>query len=261
MFLSGAVHAASTDKAQLLNEHGLRTEAKAELIDVISGSTSDSEKAFAYYLLGSIAFDERRVGSALNAWSTLVSTFPTSQYAQIVSDRLQELSQIVGEAGSEVLDNVVAQSYLQHADFWSAGKDTRFTIDSSWIPNVEAANDWYDKVIAEFPGTPAAERAYVGKLRTILGWKSPGQYGTVHGVEGDFHLYMPLLLTTFESYIGEFPNASTAQAFRYQIAQAYWAEKNWDKTREWLNLIIQEDNGSMGFYMDLAQRRLQKVEY
>ncbi|HDZ07734.1 hypothetical protein LCGC14_0001700 [marine sediment metagenome] len=259
--LVSTVQAASTEKAQLLNEHGLRAEAKSELIDVISESSSDSDKAFAYYLLGSIAFDERRVASALNAWSTLASTFPTSQYAVIVSDRLQELSQIVGEVGSEVLDNVVAQSYLQHADFWSAGKDIRFTIDSSWIPNVEAANAWYDKVILEYPGSPAAERAYIGKMRTLLGWKDPGQYGSSYGIEDNIQLYMPILLDTFANYVNDFPNAGAAQAFRYQIAQAYWSNKNWDKTREWLDLIIEDDNGAMSFYVDLAQRRFQKIEY
>ena len=30
----------------------------------------------------------------------------------------------------------------------------------------------------------------------------------------------------------DFPKAGSLQAFRYQIAQAYWGEKDWEKTRE-----------------------------
>ncbi|MDF1577886.1 MAG: hypothetical protein P1P81_05510, partial [Desulfobulbales bacterium] len=76
-----------------------------------------------------------------------------------------------------------------------------------------------------------------------------------------FDKYMPLLLETFVAFEKEHPNASTLQAFRYQIAQAYWSNKNWVKTREWLNLIIKESGEGDSFYKDTAQRRLKKVEH
>ena len=58
--------AASVEKAAMLNQHGLTQEAKSELIDVIFSWSNGSEKAQAYYLLGSIAFDENNVFVAID---------------------------------------------------------------------------------------------------------------------------------------------------------------------------------------------------
>ena len=74
-------------------------------------------------------------------------------------------------------------------------------------------------------------------------------------------MYMPRLLQTFEAFEKDHPDASTLQAFRYQIAQAYWEQKNWNSTREWLNKIIDKAGENDSFYRDLAERRLKKVEY
>ncbi len=256
-----AAYGASVDKAELLSEHGLNADAKRELIDVMFSDAGAASKANALYLLGSIAFEERRVAAALESWKELVAKYPASSQAQLVSDKIAELAEIVGETADEAINNAVAQSYLRHADFWSKGKDRVFTIDSSWIPMVEAAGKWYDKVITEYPGSTAAKRAYRGKLRTLLGWEKPGRYGSSYGVKADFKKYMPQLLGTFESFESQFPSAGSLQAFRYQIAQAYWSNKDWASTRQWLNRIIEVADGADSFYTDLAERRLKKVEY
>jgi len=253
--------AASVEKAGMLNQHGLIQEAKSELIDVVFSKSADSEKAQAYYLLGSIAFDENKISVALDSWRDLVNKYPNSTQANTVKDRINELAEIVGESAKESVENAIALSYLRHGDFWSRGKDSKFTIDSSWIPNVETAIKWYDKVISEFPKTTASRIAYQDKLRTLLGWEDPGRYGSKYGVKSAFGKYMPQLLDTFASFEKDHPTASTLQAFRYQIAQAYWSNKDWAKTREWLNLIIKESGDGDSFYKDLAERRLQKVEY
>ena len=67
--LSSLALAASLEKAMLLNEHGLTTDAKRELIDLIfeKGSKTD-DKAQAYYLLGNIAFEEDKIRVALNSF-------------------------------------------------------------------------------------------------------------------------------------------------------------------------------------------------
>ncbi len=252
---------ASVEKARLLYRHGLANDAKAELIQVLFNATDDARKAQAHYLLGSIAFGEGRVDVAAESWRALVEQHPESQPATLVRDDLDVLAQIVEESAEGSIENAVANTYLQHADFWSRRKPDRFTIDSSWIPNVEAAAKWYDKVIVQFPGTEAARRAYEGKLRTLLGWEDPGRYGTKHGVEASFDDYMPLLLRTFSAFEENYPEASTLQAFRFQIAQVYWLNRDWDTTREWLNVIITESGNADTFYRDLAQRRLEKVEY
>lgn len=253
--------AASVEKAGMLNQHGLIQEAKSELIDVVFSNSTDSEKAQAYYLLGSIAFDENKVSVALDSWRDLVKKFPNSTQAKTVKDRISELAEIVGESAKESIENAIALSYLRHGDFWSRGKDNKFTIDSSWIPNIETAIKWYDKVIAEFPKTTASRVAYQDKLRTILGWEDSGRYGEKHGIKSSFSKYAPQLLETFASFERDHPTESTIQAFRYQIAQAYWSNKDWAKTREWLNLIIKEAGDGDSFYKDLAERRLNKVEY
>jgi hypothetical protein len=98
-------------------------------------------------------------------------------------------------------------------------------------------------------------------MRTLLGWKDPGQYGESHGVRGNPSTYLPVLEVTFREYEKAFPQSGAAQAFRFQVSQAYWKQKNWSKTRELLNEIIEKDAGANSFYKDLAVRRLKKVEY
>ena len=221
--LSSLALAASLEKAISLNEHGLTTDAKRELINLIFEKRSKSDdKAQAYYLLGNIAFSEDRIKVALNSWEHLVDKYPNSEEAGLVKDRIAELSEIVIGSAKENLDNAIARSYLRHADFWSEDKSEIFKIDSSWIPNVEAAIKWYDKVLIEFPNSKASRIAYEGKLRTLLGWKEVGEDGRYYGIRSDFTKYMPLLLQTFERFEKDHPDASTLQAFRYQIAQAYW---------------------------------------
>jgi len=253
--------AASIEKAAMLHEHGLSKEAKVELINVVFSKSSDSSKAQAYYVLGSIAFEENKITTALDSWRDLSRKYPNSKQAQLVKGRINELAEIVGESAKESIQNAVALSYLRHGDFWSKGKSSIFTIDSSWIPKVETSIKWYDKVISEFPNSTASRVAYQNKMRAILGWEKTGRYGSNHGIKESFDKYIPLLLTTFTSFEKDHPKASTLQAFRYQIAQAYWGNKNWAKTREWLNLVIQKSGKGDSFYQDLATRRLKKVEY
>ena len=72
---------------------------------------------------------------------------------------------------------------------------------------------------------------------------------------------MPQVLETFGKLEKNYPKAPTLQAFRYQIAQAYWNKKDWVNTRLWLNMIIEKSGSIESFYTDTAQRRLQKIEY
>ena len=65
-------------------------------------------------------------------------------------------------------------------------KTKLFLTDSSWIPKVESSIKWYDKVITEYPKSVASKVAYKKKLRTILGWKDIGQYGSKYGIRGNF---------------------------------------------------------------------------
>ena len=259
--LGDIAFAVSLQKAAMYREYGLIEEAKRELIEVIFSRDSQADKAEAHYLLGSIAFDEGRFSVALNSWKTLVAEFPESDQAELVRENISELTEVVDKSAESVIENALAQHYLRHADFWSAGRDRVFSIDSSWISKVESAVKWYDKVLAEFPGTSAAEHAYEGKLRTLIGWKDSGRYGEHHGVERNFSKYIPQLVETFAAFERDFPEAASLQAFRYQIAQSYWNNKDWKNTRKWLSRIVEKAGDQDSFYKDLAERRLQKVEY
>ncbi len=254
------VNAASIEKAESFRQNGLIAEAKKELIDIIF-TKDDKSKPEAYYILGNIAYGEKNISSALDSWKKLVEKYPKSTQALLVKDRIKQLAEITGEITKVTIENAVAQSYIRHADFWSEHKKDVFMIDSSWIPNVEAANKWYDKVIQEYPNTIASKVAYEGKLKTIIGWQEGGRDGEKHGLKRDFLKYMPQLLSTFSAFETEHPDASTLQSFRYQIAQAYWSHRDWDKTKEWLKLLIEKSGTNDSFYKDVAIRRLEKIEY
>ena len=251
----------SIRKANLLIDNNLAAEAKKELIKIIVSSGSREKEATAYYKLGTVSFEENNISNALKTWEELVAKYPESPEAGEVKDNIKELAQIVGKSSEEKINNAIAASYMKNGDFWSEGKKRVFSIDSSWIPSVESSIKWYDKVILEYPKTNASRIAYKKKLRTILGWKEIGQYGSTYGIRENFGKYMPILLSTFKSFEEEHPNASSLQAFRYQIAQSYWKNRYWNETRVWLNKIIEEANDDDSFYKDLAERRLKKVEF
>ena len=253
--------AGSIEKAILFLENNLANDAKREFIQVITSNISNDKKAKAYYQLGSLSFEENNIEGALNTWKELLAKYPNSPEAQQVKDNIEELTLIVGETSKESINNAIASSYIKNGDFWSSDKKTIFSIDSSWIPKIESSIKWYDKVINEYPKSNASKVAYKKKLRTILGWKEIGKYGSEYGIKGDFKKYMPILLSTFKSFEEDHPSDSSLQAFRYQIAQSYWNNKKWNETRTWLNKIIEKSNEDDNFYKDLAQRRLKKVEY
>ena len=98
-FLAAPVSfAASVEKAGMLNQHGLTQEAKSELIAVVFSNSADSDKAQAYYSLGSIAFEENKISVALDSWRDLVKKYPNSNQAKTVENRIGELAEIVGES-------------------------------------------------------------------------------------------------------------------------------------------------------------------
>lgn len=261
MFLSicTASNAQSFSKAVMLYDHGLVVESRKELIDVVF-SANNPEKPKALLMLGNLAVDRDSPKTALDVWTRLIREYPQSVEAKTAKDRIPVLQNVVGKIADEAIDNAIAKSYLRSADFWSSKRSEIFKIDSSWIPNVEAAITWYDKVILEFSGTNAARRAFEGKMETLIGWKEPGQYGSSYGIKSNHLKYMPTLEATYRDYEKAFPDAAGIQAFRFQIAQGYWNAKDWENTRKWLNEIVAKSSGP-SFYKDLAERRLQKVEY
>ena len=59
---------------------------------------------------------------------------------------------------------------------------------------VELANEWYDRVIKEFPGSDGAELAYERKMFSLIGWKDIGSDGEAYGLRSNYQKYMPQVL-------------------------------------------------------------------
>lgn len=250
-----------TEVPQKYYEHGLIEDAKREFIAVTFDRKADNgEKAKSLSALGDIAFDENKIALALATWRELIESYPESDEAKLVSERIDQLGQAVEETTGDTLDNAIARSYIRHGDFWSRGKEEKLTIDSSWIPSDKVAIAWYDRVISEFPDTPAATLALKKKFYTLNGWEEPGKYGSKYGLMAVPSNIAPLL-QVFEELEVASPNDPDLQRFRYIIAQAYWKTKKFDETREWLQKIIDVDQGKGGFYKDLAEWRLKKINY
>lgn len=253
--------AQSLELALSYYRHDLNEDAKKALIDVFYGpKTTDVVKAEALYWLGNISFEEGKYKAALDDWRLLIKQFPQSSQAKEITERLDQMRDVFTKVSDATLSSSLARSSIRNGDFWS-NSDRVFHIDSSWLQNVELANQWYDKVISEFKGTEAAELGYQRKLFTLLGWETAGRYPEKYGVKGNFQKYMPQVLEAFSAFAKEFPTSSHLQGFRYQIAQAYWRDKDWGGTREWLEKIIEAGKGKDSFYTKLAEARLKKVEY
>ena len=247
--------------AKDLYAHNLKSRALELFIEIFHNSkTVPDTKAEALYYMGQISFDDGRYSVALDDWQQLIENYPTNQKAVEIKDRLSQLREVFAKASDASISSAIAQSYISNGDFWSKA-EMEFTIDSSWLPKVELAIQWYDKTIMEYSGLDAAEIAFQHKLFTILGWEKSSDYGSDYGIKGNFTKYMPLLLKTFSEFETAFQKSSYLQGFRYQIAQAYWRNKDWPNTKLWLNKVIESGKGQSSFYTETAKARLNKVEY
>ena len=270
--MGGLTIDASIQKAILLKAHGLNDDAKRELINLIfDENAKGKDKPRAYYLLGEIAFDENRIQSAIKTWGYIVKEYPNSDEALIVKERMDEVSKVtlaVYTESFESEDYSVAKLYLKNAEFWSDGKEDSWMIDSSWIPKVEFALKWYDKVISDFPKSEEARSAYIGKIRTLLGWKGRGD--TTYGVAANFGKYIENLVDTFRSFERDFPNDTTLQSCRFQIGQAYFvrwftpypvispksvAGSNLQQAKEWFDEVITNSREKDTFYRQISEER------
>jgi tetratricopeptide (TPR) repeat protein len=250
----------SIEVAKDYYQHGLNDRAKDVLITLLhSTSATPTTKAKSLYLLGQISFEEGRIKTAMGDWQFLVHDYPQTPEGKEIGGRLKQLSEIVGKLSDANVTSAVARSYLSNGDFWSKS-DRKFLIDASWLPEVELAVQWYDQIIREFPGSDAAELAYERNLFALIGGKEIGE-DRASGLRGNYDKYLPQVLETFSSFENAFPDNPSLEAFRYQIAQAYWGHRDWTNTRLWLQKVIDKSNGVPTFYTETARARLQKIEY
>ncbi len=264
LMIAGSANATDLEKAQALAAHGLRAEAKALFIELLfQQKPSAKEQATCLYWLGNISFEEGNYAAAGDDWRRLVDTYPDAPEAGEVTERFGLLKDALSQASDKQKISSVAAAIISNGDFWSHSEN-KFSIDSSWLPPVEMASEWYDRVITGFPGTPEAELAFQRKMFALIGWREGGRDGDAHGAKGNSAKYLPMILKTFGEFEAAFPESPYLQGFRYQIAQIYWSMRDFKETRAWLKKVIDGESGRVGgesFYVRLAKWRLQKVEF
>ena len=253
LVLAGLIEGASIEKAKMLNTHGLRDAAKQELIDVIFGMSGTEAKADAYYYLGNTALTERRGTAAISTWRELVEKYPNSKRVAEVQQQIEVLRVGLSDTLDVVLGNLEAQLYLQYAEFWLENLRTIPQIDGRGLPFDEAGFKWLDKVIAEFPGTAEAKKAYKYKFS---GLSREALKATILKDEIEFITVMNKLIALFDEFEAAFPESTSLQMFRFQIAQLYIREKDFEAADQWLNKIIETAGDGDSFYKQLAQYRL-----
>ena len=253
----------------MLKQHGLVDEAKSLFIEIVHSDADDADKATCLYNLGAIAFNEKRLQVAFDTWKNLVEQYPASDEGKVVVERIDYLASEITELSNDIVDDEIARSYLEHAEFWSGNvKSNRWLIDTSKLDNIELACDWYDKVISEFSGTSAAKLAYVEKFKTILAqWR--GKYKS-YGVAESLEKYLRPLLSTYDDFVKAFPNSELIPVLRIQIAQVCWGSSynyQLDDTQRreikaaaktWLSLVIGQGDPD-SFYTKLAVARLNQI--
>lgn len=256
LVLAGLIEGASIEKAKMLNTHGLKDAAKQVLIDVIFGTSGGEAKADAYYYLGNIALTERNVTVAISTWSELVEKYPNSKRVIEVQQQIEVLRVGLSDTLAVMSENITAQLYLQKAEFW--GMDyvsDNFVIQTVGLPSIEAGFKWLDKVIAEFPGTAEAEKAYEYKFFQLYDEVRPFSYDHI------FTNNMNKLISLFEEFEAAFPKSTLLQMFRFQIAQLYFRHQNFEAADPWLNKIIETEGDRDSLYKQIAQYRLKIRKY
>lgn len=282
LFFAAHSEASHVEHAKMLKQHGLIDDAKRFFIEIVhSELATDADKATSLYNLGVIAFNAKQLQVAFDTWQDLIEQYPESDEGKIVSERISYLASEIVELSSDVVEDEIARSYLQHGDFWSDDiKSRHWLIDSSWLDEVELACEWYDKVIAEFPSTPAAKLAYLEKFKTIQGKDGAEAYET----RKSFSEYIEPLLAIYEDFVKAFPNSDSIPLLKFQIAQAYWGREALEaeiwlrstiesdstiadlgslylyvETEKWLRSVIQDGNTN-NFYMQVSVARLEAIE-
>ena len=241
-------------------EHGLREDAKRTLIEVVFDSRNPSARASALYLLGAIALDEGNIEVAKQRWEQVRKDYPESAEAKKVAQQEEAIALLAGASSYRSAENPLASLYLRFGDQWSQGRATTLTPDFDDLPKVEAAVEWYDLVVRDFPNSAAARIAMESKMLTLLGWQDESVPSRRHGLAYDYQKYMPRLIAAFEEYVGTFPEASARHAFRFLIGQAFYNALEFDQARTWFQGVVESDPSQRSLFGHLARLRLLQLK-
>lgn len=241
-------------------EHGLREDAKRTLIDLLfEVKTPAAEKPSALFLLGAIAIEEGEIALGKRRWHAVQKDYPNSPEAKLVQQQAEAFSLLPEMASQASILQPLANNYLRYASNWSRGRATTWVLELEDLPKVEAAIQWYDLIIRDFPGSDAARIALESKMQTILGWQEETGAARRYGLAYDFPKYMPMLLITFQEYVDTFPEAPARHGFRFLIGQAYYATLDFGHAKEWFQGVLESDPSGKSIFGLLARLRLQQM--
>lgn len=267
--------AGSIDKAKLLHEHGFSDEARLHLIEMTSGpftrfTQTEEDLAGGLHLLGEIALKGDNLAGAFAAWNSLMDRHPNSEQANSVKERIEELKFEFRKNQDDLVSSLRAQSYFANADAWIKSTEVHSpSIDTKYLSSYGAADDWFNRVIEEFPGTSHAELAYERRIELLLGRaKSYREY-----LIKNYRPYRPapadeisipgqmvtLAASIMEDFEKSFPDSHKLQRLRYLIGQTYWIAEDPESARLWLGRVIHADLDENTFYRDMAFRRLENL--
>lgn len=148
-----ASNSAKLEKAVALNEHGHTEAARLELISLIYGPASslmlgNDERATALHMLGEVSLKDDKLSGTLAAWGALVDEYPDSQLAESVQEKIAEIEVDFSRSLADLESSVEASRYFRIADMWL--EETEYEapyIDTSYIPDEDAAVDWFNLTI------------------------------------------------------------------------------------------------------------------
>ena len=269
------------ERAKMLDEHGFSDEARLHLIEMVSDplmalTQTEEDIADGLHLLGEIALKSDNSAGAITSWNSLVNRYPNSELADSVKERTEELRFEFEKKLADLASSVKAQSYFNNADVWLKSTEVHSpSPDSSFIPSDEAAFDWFNRVIEDFPETSHAELAYERMIEHRLGtvdYRMPEKKYSESNSEYRIRLEIDqlkrrlyatlaagLAAPILEDFEKSYPDSHKLQRLRYLIGQTYWIAGDLESARLWLSRIIDADQDENTFYRDFAFRRLQNL--
>ena len=202
------------------------------------------------------------IGISIVTWTNAEDNIDSTLESVEVKEALPEYTGILD-------DKATAINYLKNGNFYSKDKSYAMIIDTSYMDLVSYAIYWYDKVISEYPKTPAANRALKDKMKTLIGWtKGYGDDRRNYGLRDrtKASIYFPLLEATYVLLEKDYPDDLELSAFAFQIAQEYLIYlyvyrngKYLEPSKKWITKTIQHAKGKDTFYSHLAKHHLARV--
>ena len=257
-------------KAEMFFTHGLVDDAKREAIHVLFATDGEAAKAPARMLLARISAAENRLTDAAGLWTSVVQAAPESDDGRLAKKLLEQCGSSLAWVGNDPVPNALAARYLDAARFWLGRLGATFPIDTTWLDDEASAVHWLDRVIAEFPGTPAAElaheyrvRAFIGVLPDASGLGGSGALGAANRSsrphEADRRRFVDFMKQAEGALVAmqtAFPKSNRLQRLRYLIVDAYWRIDDRQSAAPWLQAMLSAAGDVETFWSHLAQLRL-----